>query len=254
MIRVSEKLISAMRTEVGPPSAARDLLLEARGLCTFYGSSQALFDVDLKLPSRGGVALLGRNGAGKTTLLKTLAGDLRPASGSVRFDGVECTHMRTERRVRRGIAHVPQEHGVFARMTVKENLLIGAMASPSGAQRIDEVVALFPRLGQRMSQQAGTLSGGERKMLAISRALLAEPHLLMLDEPTEGVWHGVIEEIGERLIELALDIGVLIVEQNVALALKVCRYCYVMDRGRIALQGPTEEIRDNPELVRLLAP
>jgi branched-chain amino acid transport system ATP-binding protein len=255
MIPVSETLISAMRTEAAPPvSATRDVLLESEGLCTFYGSSQALFDVGLKVPSRGGVALLGRNGAGKTTLLKTLAGDLKPTRGTVRFDGSDCTDMRTERRVKRGIAHVPQEHGVFARMTVRENLLIGAMASPKGSQRIDEVISLFPKLGERMTQQAGTLSGGERKMLAISRALLAEPHLLMLDEPTEGVWHGVIEEIAERLIQLSRDIAVLIVEQNVAMALRVSKYCYVMDRGRIALEGPTEQIRDNPELVRLLAP
>jgi branched-chain amino acid transport system ATP-binding protein len=241
-----------MRTEIAPPG--RDVLLEAGGLCTFYGSSQALFEVGLKVPSRGGVALLGRNGAGKTTLLKTLAGDLKPARGSVRFDGTDCTYMRTERRVRRGIAHVPQEHGVFSRLSVRENLLIGAMASPKGMQRIDEVLSLFPKLGQRMSQQAGTLSGGERKMLAISRALLGEPHLLMLDEPTEGVWHGVIEEIAERLLGLTRDIAILIVEQNVAMALRVSRYCYVMDRGRIALEGPTEEVRENPELTRLLAP
>jgi branched-chain amino acid transport system ATP-binding protein len=240
--------------QAAPVHVRQDVLLEAEGLCTYYGTSQALFGLGLRVPSRGGVAVLGRNGAGKTTLLKTLAGDLRSASGTVRFDGTDCTHMQTERRVRRGIAHVPQEHGVFARMSVRENLLIGAMASPKGMQRIDEVLTLFPRLSQRMSQQAGTLSGGERKMLAISRALLGEPHLLMLDEPTEGVWHGVIEEIAERLDELTKNIAVLIVEQNVSLALRVSKYSYVMDRGRIALEGSSERIRDDPELVRLLAP
>jgi branched-chain amino acid transport system ATP-binding protein len=229
-------------------------LLEAEGLETFYGSSQALFGVSLKVPSRGGVAILGRNGAGKTTLLRTLAGDLPPRSGSVHFDGTEATRMRTEQRVRRGIGHVPQEQAVFGGLSVKENLLIGAMATPRGQQHIDEMLALFPRLGQRLGQKAGTLSGGERKMLAISRALLGKPHLLMLDEPTEGVWHGVIEEIGERLRLLAQDIAVLIVEQNMRLALQVTQYCYVLDRGRIALEGPCEQVRNDPNLVRLLAP
>ncbi len=233
---------------------AENVLLHAEGVCTYYGTSQALFDVGLRLPSRGGVAILGRNGAGKTTLLKTLAGDLRPTRGSVKFDGIDCTRMPTESRVKRGIGHVPQEHGVFARLTVRENLLVGAIADPKGEDRIEEMIALFPRLGQRLSQQAGTLSGGERKMLAISRALLGNPHLLMLDEPTEGVWHSVIDEIAERLVALAADIAILLVEQHVKMALSVAQYAYVMDRGHIALEGPAASVRDDPKLVRLLAP
>ncbi len=233
---------------------AENVLLHAEGVCTYCGTSQALFDVGLRLPSRGGVAILGRNGAGKTTLLKTLAGDLRPTRGSVKFDGIDCTRMPTESRVKRGIGHVPQEHGVFARLTVRENLLVGAIADPKGEDRIEEMIALFPRLGQRLSQQAGTLSGGERKMLAISRALLGNPHLLMLDEPTEGVWHSVIDEIAERLVALAADIAILLVEQHVKMALSVAQYAYVMDRGHIALEGPAASVRDDPKLVRLLAP
>jgi branched-chain amino acid transport system ATP-binding protein len=231
-----------------------DALLEAEGLCTHYGTSQALFDVAIKVPSHGGVAILGRNGAGKTTLLRTLAGDLQPTRGSIKFDGEDCTRMPTERRVRRGLGHVPQEQAIFGGLTVRENLLIGSMADPKGGQRIDEMVQLFPRLGQRMSQRAGTLSGGERKMLAISRALLGNPHLVMLDEPTEGVWHEVVEEIAQRLEQLARSIAVVIVEQHVELALRVSHYCYVMDRGRIALEGPSEQVRSDPNLVRLLAP
>src|SRR5512139_2360213 len=127
-----------------------DALLDAEGLCTHYGTSQALFDVDIKVPSHGGVAILGRNGAGKTTLLKTLAGDLRPTRGSIKFDGENCTRMPTEQRVRRGLGHVPQEQAIFGGLTVRENLLIGAMADPKGAERIDEMVQLFPQLGQRM--------------------------------------------------------------------------------------------------------
>jgi branched-chain amino acid transport system ATP-binding protein len=231
-----------------------DTLLQASGLCTYYGTSQALFDVGLNVPLRGGVAILGRNGAGKTTLLKSLAGDLRPRRGSVHFDGIDATTLPTERRVRRGLGHVPQEQAVFGRLTVKENLLVGAMADPKRKDRVEEIVALFPRLGERMSQQAGTLSGGERKMLAIGRALLGGPKLLMLDEPTEGVWHEVVEEIAERLEKLTKDIAVLIVEQHVHLALRVAQYCYVMDRGRVALEGPSEQVRNDPNLVRLLAP
>lgn len=231
-----------------------DALLQGNGLCTYYGTSQALFDVSLRVPSRGGAAILGRNGAGKTTLLKTLSGDLLPARGEVQFNNVEATRMSTEQRVRAGIGYVPQEHGVFARMTVQENLMVGAMAATKGKDGIDEVLALFPRLGERMSQQAGTLSGGERKMLAIGRALLARPYLLMLDEPTEGVWHGVIDEIAERLAGLTKKIAVVIVEQHLKLALSVTQFCYVMDRGRVALEGPSEQVRNDPNLVRLLAP
>jgi len=231
-----------------------DTLLEADGLCTYYGTSQALFDVSLKVESRGAVAILGRNGAGKTTLLRTLAGDLKPTRGSVRFDGEDATHTPTEERVRNGIGHVPQEQAVFSGLTVKQNLLIGQMADATGESRIDEVVNLFPQLGQRLQQKAGTLSGGERKMLAIGRALLGRPYLLMLDEPTEGVWHSVVEEIAQRLEQLARDIAVLIVEQNVKLALRVAQYCYVMDRGRIALEGRSEDVRNDSNLVRLLAP
>jgi branched-chain amino acid transport system ATP-binding protein len=186
--------------------------------------------------------------------LKTLAGDLRPTRGSISFDGTECTRMPVERRVRRGLGHVPQEQAVFAGLTVLENLTIGAMGDRSGHNHMDEMLALFPRLGQRLGQKAGTLSGGERKMLAISRALLAHPHLLMLDEPTEGVWHGVVEEIAQRLEQLTQQMAVLIVEQNVQLALRIAQYCYVMDRGHIALEGPAEQIRNDPNLVRLLAP
>jgi len=229
-------------------------LLDAGGLCTYYGTSQALFDVSLKVPSRGGVAILGRNGAGKTTLLKTLAGDLLPARGTVRFDGRDVARLPTERRMRLGIGYVPQEQGVFGRLTVRENLLIGAMTDPKGKERMVDMLTLFPQLAPRLSQQAGTLSGGERKMLAISRALLGRPSLLMLDEPTEGVWHGVIEEIAGRLEQLSKTIAVVIVEQHVKMALQLSQYCYVMDRGQIVLEGPSAEVRDDPELIRLLSP
>jgi branched-chain amino acid transport system ATP-binding protein len=229
-------------------------LLQARGLCTAYGRSQVLFDVNLQAPSRGAVAILGRNGAGKTTLLKTLVGDMPSTAGTIGFDQNDVTRRATEQRIRAGMGYVPQEQGVFGKLTVRENLDVGSMSLGNGEAGIDEMLKMFPKLGQRLGQQAGTLSGGERKMLAISRALLGRPKLLMLDEPTEGVWIGVIEEIAERLQALAQTMSIVIVEQHVELALRVARYCYVMDRGRVALEGASEQVREDPKLVRLLAP
>ena len=231
-----------------------EILLQASGLCSYYGTSQVLFDVSLTVPRRGSVAILGRNGAGKTSLLKSIAGDLHPRRGSVHFDDSDVTSRPTEQRIRQGLGHVPQEQAVFGGLTVRENLQVGAMANANRSVRIEEVLQLFPRLGERLSQQAGTLSGGERKMLAISRALLGHPKLLLLDEPTEGVWHEVIEEIALRLETLVKDVAVLIVEQHVQLALRISQYCYVMDRGRVALEGPSEQVRNDPNLLRLLAP
>jgi branched-chain amino acid transport system ATP-binding protein len=237
-----------------PESAAPAApVLAVHQLSTYYGTSQVLFDVDLEAGRRGGVAILGRNGAGKTTLMKTIVGELRPRRGRVELDGRDQTRIPTEQRVRWGLGYVPQEHAVFGRLTVRENLVVGAMAARDPSS-IDEVVALFPKLGQRLHQAAGTLSGGERKMLAVGRALLTRPKLLLLDEPTEGVWIGVIEEIGQRLKELAARISLVIVEQHLELALAVAAYAYVLDRGRVALAGPSEEVKRDPQLLRYLAP
>jgi branched-chain amino acid transport system ATP-binding protein len=241
---------AALHTAPVKPS---ETLLEVSGLSAGYGRSQVLFDVAMTAPWRGAVAILGRNGAGKTTLLKTLAGEIAPMSGAITFDRENWTGEGTEHRARRGLGYVPQDEAVFMSLTVRENLAIGAMMQP-GRQGYDMALDFFPKLGKRLGQQAGTLSGGERKMLAISRAILGRPRLLMLDEPTEGVWIGVIEEIAERLTELSREIGVIIVEQHVELALRVADYAYVMDRGTMALQGPADAIRDDPELVRYLAP
>jgi branched-chain amino acid transport system ATP-binding protein len=228
-------------------------ILDARNICAGYGRSQVLFDVTLCAPRSGGVAILGRNGAGKSTLLKTLIGEIRPISGTIRFDGTDSTGEPTERRVRRGMAYVPQEQAVFGRLSVRENLALGALTQ-NDRSGIDMVLEFFPKLGQRLAQQAGTLSGGERKMLAISRALLSRPRLLLLDEPTEGVWIGVIEEIAERLALLTREMSVMLVEQHVELALRLTDYAYVMDRGNFALEGPAKQIRDDPRLLRYLAP
>lgn len=228
-------------------------ILDVRGLRSGYGSSQVLFGIDLRCPGTGAVAILGRNGAGKTTLLKTLIGEISPTGGSIEFDGIDASKENTEKRVRRGIGYVPQEQAVFTSLTVRENLALGEILQKDKSG-IDMVLDFFPKLGERLDQQAGTLSGGERKMLAIGRALLGRPKLLMLDEPTEGVWIGVIEEIAERLEHLAREVSLIIVEQHVELALRVADHAYVMDRGEIALEGPSADIRDDPQLMRLLAP
>ena len=228
-------------------------ILEVRKLSAGYGRSQVLFDLEMSARTPGTVAILGRNGVGKTTLLKTLAGEIRPTSGEIVFDGQNAEKEPTERRARRGMGYVPQEHAIFGKMTVRENLALGAVAQ-RGASRIDYVLDFFPKLSQRLNQTAATLSGGERKMLAISRALLGNPKLLMLDEPTEGVWIGVIEEIADRLLQLSKGLTLVLVEQHVELALRLADYVYVMDRGGFALQGTAAEIRDDPRLLRYLAP
>ncbi|WP_204848254.1 ABC transporter ATP-binding protein [Rhodopila globiformis] len=233
-------------------SDASPILIVA-GLDAGYGKSQVLFDMRITVPRQGAVAVLGRNGAGKSTLLKTLAGELRPMAGSIIFDGSEAGGESTEQRARRGIGFVPQEDAIFGKLTVRENLLLGATYQRD-RYGIDEVLDFFPKLAQRLGQTAATLSGGERKMLAISRALVARPRMLMLDEPTEGVWIGVIEEIAERLAVLAQRMSVVLVEQHVDLALRVARYAYVMDRGSVALEGPASQVGDDPRLLRYLAP
>ena len=227
--------------------------LDVRGLCVSYGRSQVLFDVNLAAHRRGAVAVLGRNGAGKTTLLRTIVGELEARSGSMTLGTRDIMRMPTERRIRMGLGYVPQEHSVFGRLSVRENLAVGALSSPASLP-VDRVLTMFPKLGQRLGQPAGTLSGGERKMLAIGRALLSNPKLLLLDEATEGVWVGVIEEIAERLRELAKEIAIIIVEQHLDLALDLADYAYVLDRGRVALEGRSSAVRNDSQLRQLLAP
>ncbi|MDB5631394.1 MAG: transporter related, partial [Tardiphaga sp.] len=232
---------------------SEDRYLDIQNLDAGYGRSQVLFGVNLTVPWRGGVAILGRNGAGKTTLMKAIIGELPLLGGSVSLDARDVSRLPTEQRIRQGFAYVPQEHSVFARLSVRDNLAVGALTNRD-SHAVNRVLEVFPKLGQRLDQVAGTLSGGERKMLAIGRALLSDPRVLLLDEPTEGVWMGVIEEITERLILLAKEIAVVIVEQHLDLALRVANRAYVLDRGRVALAGPADEVRSDPKLLQYLAP
>ncbi len=232
-----------------------DFILEVDKLSSGYGQSQVLFDVTLNCQKQGAVAILGRNGAGKSTLLKTIASEIDPLGGKVIFDGINTNNETTDKTVRRGMAYVPQEDAVFLKLSVEENLILGASSNKNFEKNdLDMVLDFFPKLSQRLSQQAGTLSGGERKMLAMSRALIGKPKFIMLDEPTEGVWIGVIEEIADRLRELSKEISVLLVEQHVELALEVCDYAYILDRGTIPLQGNSADLNNDPNLMKLLAP
>ena len=228
-------------------------ILQVRDLCASYDRSQVLFGVSVTAPRRGAIAVLGRNGAGKTTLMKAIIGEVAAGGGDIVFDGRDATRLPTERRVRLGLGYVPQEQGVFGRLSVRENLEVGAAAA-GDRKAIDSVLAIFPKLAQRLGQPAATLSGGERKMLAISRALLSKPKLLLLDEPTEGVWIGVIEEIAERLRALVKEMAIVLVEQHLDLALSVAEYAYVLDRGRVALEGRSVSVRSDPRLLQYLAP
>jgi len=232
---------------------SEDPILEVEGLCTYYGTSQALFDASLVAPRTGGIAILGLNGAGKTTLMKSIIGELTPARGRLVLDGSDVTKTPTHQRIRQGIGYVPQEQAVFGSLSVRENLLVGGLSN-SDKSGIDRVVEIFPKIGERMSQIAGTLSGGERKMLGIGRALLSNPRVLLLDEPTERVWIGVVEEIAERLEEMTTQISVVIVEQHVDLALRISSHAYVMDRGQVVMYGASGELPENPNFLRYLTP
>jgi branched-chain amino acid transport system ATP-binding protein len=222
------------------------MMLDVRQLRAFYGQNQALYGLDFALDEGNIVTLLGANGAGKTTTLRALCGMVR-LSGEVRFDGKSLLGRATEDIVRLGIAHVPEGRGTFVRMTVEENLQLGAMVRRGRAvisTDIEQVYAHFPRLKERRAQTAGTLSGGEQQMLAIGRALMLRPRLMLLDEPSFGLAPLIVEELFEILRRLNRDLGVamLIVEQNAALALDLADQAYLLETGHIVMSGPAQEI------------
>ncbi|HEY1360966.1 MAG TPA: ABC transporter ATP-binding protein [Xanthobacteraceae bacterium] len=221
-------------------------LLEARGLCAFYGATQILFGLDFAIAAGGISTLLGANGAGKTTTLRALCGMVR-ISGEVRFRGKPIQALATEDIARRGIAHVPEGRGTFTRLSVAENLEVGAMSRRDRtgiAADIERIYAYFPVLAERRAQQAGTLSGGEQQMLAIGRALMLRPQLLLLDEPSFGLAPRVVEELFAMLARLNREEGVamLLVEQNAALALELADLAYLIETGRLVMSGPPQTI------------
>ncbi len=228
-------------------------LLEVTSLVAGYGGVPVLHEVSLSVPENSIVAVVGANGAGKTTLLRALSGVVRPRAGTARTGGTDLVGMRAHDIVRLGIAHVPEGRHVFARLSVSENLRLGAY-TVRDAQAIhqarDAVFELFPVLGQRGGQGAGTLSGGEQQMLAVGRALMSRPRLLLLDEPTLGIAPLIVEKLFDAIGRLpALGTAVLLVEQNVREALELASHAYVLQTGRIVLDGPGSELLGS-DLVR----
>jgi branched-chain amino acid transport system ATP-binding protein len=221
-------------------------LLEIEGLTAAYGQIRALHGVDLTVGEGQVVALLGPNGAGKTTTLRSICGMVR-ASGRITFRGRDLTGLATETVSRLGIAHVPEGRGTFPGLTVTENLKLGAYGrrDPEVRRDIDRWFEIFPRLADRRDQPAGSLSGGEQQMLAVARALLSRPTLLLLDEPSLGLAPLVVREVFEALgrIRAEQGTGMLLVEQNAALALELADAAYVLAAGRTVLSGPASEIR-----------
>ena len=221
------------------------MLLEARQLAVAYGGIRAVQGIDLDIASGELVALIGANGAGKTTTLKALAGILPWAGGSGSFAGIALSALPPHQRVRNGLVLVPEGRGVFARLSIAENLDMGAYIRNDGevAHDIERMYALFPRLKDRRTQLAGTLSGGEQQMLAMARALMARPKLLMLDEPSMGLAPLVVELIFETIRRVSGEgVTILLVEQNARLALTVSQRAYVMESGQITLAGPSSEL------------
>ena len=228
-------------------------MLSVENLRVSYGAIKAIHGVSLKVPQGSIVTLIGANGAGKSTILRALSGLVKPASGSILYDGREILKLSPDKIVARGLCHVPEGRMVFANLTVHENLRMGAYLQHDRkwiAEQTDYVFGLFPRLKERENQSAGTLSGGEQQMLAIGRALLSKPKFLMLDEPSLGIAPLLVKTIFERIIEINREQGltILLVEQNANLALDVSHYAYVLETGRILLEGPSSQLKANPQV------
>ena len=227
-------------------------LLSVRGVHTFYGRVEALKGVDLDVNAGEIVTLIGANGAGKSTLMMTICGNPHARQGSIVFDGRDITHLPTHEIARFKLAQSPEGRRIFSRMTVLENLQMGATVVGDGnfGQDLERVLTLFPRLKQRTGQRGGTLSGGEQQMLAIARALMARPHLLLLDEPSLGLAPIIVRQIFEAIRALNAESGltVFLVEQNAYHALKLAHRGYVMVNGRITLTGTGRELLEKPEI------
>ncbi|MCI0546040.1 MAG: urea ABC transporter ATP-binding subunit UrtE [Candidatus Rokubacteria bacterium] len=225
-------------------------MLEVRGIDVAYGESQVLWDVSLDVPAGRVVCLMGRNGVGKTTLLRTIMGLLPARAGRIAFDGADLTGRRPEERAGRGIGYVPQGREIFPRLTVGENLRVGVLGARRGRPPdLDAVFELFPKLRALTGRKGGVLSGGEQQQLAIARVLLAEPKLLILDEPTEGIQPSVILQIEDAIRRIrARGIAVLLVEQYLEFAWRLGDLYAIMRKGNIVSRGATADLR--PDLVK----
>lgn len=229
-------------------------MLEVSGLDVAYGRAQVLFGVNLVVPERSLVCVMGRNGVGKTTLLNSIMGILPPSRGSVSFEGSDVTKVATPERVRRGMGYVPQGHETFPQLTVMENLLVSLEAVRGRRSALDEALDFFPRLRPFLRRRAGFLSGGQQQQLAMARALVTRPRLIILDEPTEGIQPSIVAEIEEVIERLHREMGlaVLLVEQYLDFALRLADSFIVLDAGLVVHAGTNADLHDE-NLVKLLA-
>ena len=246
--------VTAPATGDGKQPATAAPLLELREIAVYYGRVRALNGVSLSVNEGEIVALIGSNGAGKTTTLRTISGLIRPAKGDVRFRGEPIHHLGAERIARMGVAHAPEGRRLFGRMTVRENLEMGAYARHDRGgvrESFDRVYTLFPRLRERHAQLAGSLSGGEQQMVAIGRALVSNPTLLMLDEPSLGLAPILVDAIFEVIREINARGGtILLIEQNAGLALRTASRGYVLETGNLPIAGSSDELLNSPDVQR----
>ncbi len=230
--------------------------LRADNLIAGYGDITVLRDVSLRVGAGEIVGILGRNGMGKTTLIRCLAGLIKPNAGSIVFQGQDVTALQPYERARCGFTTIVQGRGVFPQMTVAENLEMGRIASGRGGQdRLGEVLSYFPRLQERMKQQAGTMSGGEQQMLAIGRGLMANPKLMLLDEPSEGIMPSLVTQIAEILVQINRreNMTIIIVEQNVPMVFSISKRCLILEKGSIVAEGGPNELSSSNIMQEYLA-
>ena len=218
-------------------------MLTMSGVCCYYGKGQVLHGTTLEVREGEMVGLVGRNGVGKTTTLKAIMGMIPAAAGSIAFRGGELTGVPAYRVPRRGISYVPQGRHLFPKLTVKENLEIACVTGEADPAKLEEIYGYFPRVKERLTQKAGTLSGGEQQMVAIGRALVAKPDLILLDEPTEGLMPLLVQAIAETVQAInERGISILLVEQNLKTLKEICHRIYIMEKGAIVYEGTPSEI------------
>lgn len=230
--------------------------LRTEKLTAGYGDITVLREVSLNVDVGEIVGILGRNGMGKTTLIRCLAGLIVPTAGSIIFNDQDVTALQPYERARRGFTTIVQGRGVFPQMTVAENLEMGRIASGRGGEnRLDEVLTYFPRLQERMGQQAGTMSGGEQQMLAIGRGLMANPKVMLLDEPSDGIMPSLVTQIAEILVQINQreNMTIIIVEQNVPRVFKMSKHCLILEKGRIVAEGAPTELSSSNIMQEYLA-
>jgi branched-chain amino acid transport system ATP-binding protein len=225
-------------------------LIEAKGLNSFYGDSHILFDVSMRVERNEVVALLGRNGAGKSTTLKSLMGVVQPRSGSVMFDGVDIAGKKSHAVAQAGMQLVHEDRRIFGSLNVEENIILAGLTA-SNKWPLDRIYAMFPRLKARRGSRGTDLSGGEQQMLAIARALVRDPEIILLDEPFEGLAPVIVHDLVRTCRELA-NAGqtIVLVEQNLAATLTLAERVYIINNGHIAHEGPADELKDRPELLQ----